>query len=331
MPGQTVLMVGTFDGVHLGHAALARRARQLAAPGSAVVALVFHPHPLTVLAPGSAPGLLTTLDQRAGALRDLGVDHVHQLAPGPDVLNLSPREFVQRCAASFAPHAWVEGPDFRFGQGRAGDVRTLAALGDELGFAVSIVEPVSVDLTDQTVVTASSTLTRWLIAHGRVADAARILGRPYELEGTVVRGDQRGRQIGFPTANLDTPNLLPADGVYAAIATLPDGRALPAAVHVGPRATFNSAARTVEAYVIGWPGPLAPPPLGAWPGAAEYGWTLRLQLLSFLRDQQKFEGIDPLVAQIRRDVARASEIADRARDQRAALPSTVHAHLEAAR
>lgn len=300
MSASRVITIGNFDGVHRGHAALLREARRLAGNGR-VVALTFHPHPIAVLRPALAPAALTTFEYRCELLRAAGADEVVRLDPTPELLNLSPEEFVERLIAEHHPAAVVEGTDFRFGRARAGDTDALRRLGRERGLEVSVINPVEIDLSDQTIVTASSTIVRWLVARGRVTDAARVLGREYVLTGNVVRGDRRGREIGFPTANLSTECLLPGDGVYAGRALLPDGRELSAAIHVGPRATFASAARTVEAFVMDWRGPLD----DGWAGAEEYGWPLRLAFTAFLRDQAKFESIAALVEQIERDVARA--------------------------
>lgn len=312
-PAPSILTIGNFDGVHLGHAALVRRARALADgdPSSPrVVALAFDPTPLSVLAPQKAPPVVSTFDQRRELLLAHGADEVVRLEPTPELLGATPEQFVDQLVERFAPVAIVEGPDFAFGRGRAGDVSTLAELGSLRGFTVDVVPPVTVALDDQTVVVASSTVVRWLIEHGRSRDAARVLGRPYTLTGTVARGDQRGRTLGFPTANLDTPLLLPADGVYAGLAALPDGRHFPAAVHVGPRDTFGLPARTLEPHLIGWDGPVAE-------GTDEYGWTLRVALLDWLRGQVRFSSADELVDQMTRDCARAEETVRRAVDDAA--------------
>lgn len=308
MPPRTVITIGNFDGVHLGHAALLREARALAGPSARVVALVFHPHPISILRPEQAPAMLTTFDRRVELLRQLGADDVIRLDPTPDILDLTPEAFIDRVIADHNPAAFVEGADFRFGKGRAGDVHTLARLGKAKGLHVSVIDPVEAALTDQTIVTASSTIARWLASRGRVADAARVLGRPFELTGTVVRGDRRGREIGFPTANLDTDCLIPADAVYAGTAILPDQRELPAAIHVGPRATFDNTTRTVEAFILNWRGPLH----DGWPNAQEYGWPLRITFNAWLRDQATFDGVPALVEQIKRDVERTESIVTRA-------------------
>jgi len=304
MPGPSVVTIGSFDGVHLGHGALVRRARAIAdelgraGARARVVALAFFPHPVSVLAPGREPALLSTFEHRSSRLRALGADDVIALEPSPEMLARTPEEFVGWLVDHHHPAAVVEGTDFHFGKGRAGSVRTLADLGKRFGFATEIVPPVEVALTDQTIVTASSTITRWVVEHGRVRDAARVLGRPYALSGTVVRGDRRGRTIGFPTANIETIQAIPGDGVYAGIAILPDGRRMPAAVHVGPRSTFGRENRTVEAYIMDWAGPEAE-------GGAEYGWPITVEFIAWLRGQVRFDSVDALVAQIRRDVNRA--------------------------
>lgn len=307
MPARTVLTIGNFDGVHLGHRALIARARELAdaeAGTGRVVALTFHPHPVTVLAPERAGPALTTFDRRVMALREAGADEIVRLEPTTQLLGSSPEAFIARLVEEYAPGAIVEGSDFRFGQARAGDVQTLLRLGKAMGFDVEIVEPVSVALSDQTIVTASSSIVRWLLQHGRIRDATRVLGRPYELAGNVIRGDRRGREIGFPTANLRFETLAPGDGVYAAQAALPGGRLYPAAVHVGPRATFDLPERTVEAHIMRWPGPLAE-------GTPEYEWPLVLLFYGWLRGQAKFESVETLVEQMGRDVGRAKEMLDR--------------------
>ncbi|MGQ0626703.1 MAG: riboflavin kinase, partial [Phycisphaerales bacterium] len=229
-----VVMIGNFDGVHVGHTALARTVAA-AATGPGACALVFDPHPLALLRPADAPARLTTFEDREALLRAAGVGRVIRLVPEPQMLERSPAQFVDWLVQEHAPYMVVEGADFCFGKGRSGNVALLAELGAARGFEVRVVPPVQVVLDDHSVVKASSSLCRWLISHGRVADAARVLGRRHTLVGTVVQGDRRGRTIGFPTANIDTPVLLPADGVYAARAVLPDGRAFPAAANIGER------------------------------------------------------------------------------------------------
>jgi riboflavin kinase/FMN adenylyltransferase len=207
---RTALTIGNFDGVHIGHAALVHRARGEVGEGGRVVALAFDPHPAAVLAPGREPPRLTTFEQRSALLRAIGADEVVRLDPASGVLGQEAAAFLRHLAEWFAPTAIVEGPDFRFGRGRVGDVGLLQEQGRRLGFAVHTVAPVEVALTDQSIVRASSSVVRWLLSHGRVRDAAFVLGRSYELTGEVVPGDRRGRTIGVPTANLAAEQTLPA-------------------------------------------------------------------------------------------------------------------------
>ncbi len=299
----SVLTIGNFDGVHIGHAALIHTARALAAPQNArVIALAFDPHPLTLLRPDAAPARLMPFARRAELLKQLGADEVINLVPTPELLNKSPEDFIRTKVERHHAIAFVEGYDFHFGKGRAGNNKVLAALGKGLGFSTSVVEPVQVALTDHTIVTASSSLARWLIAHGRVRDAALVLGRPHELAGLVKQGDRRGRTIGLPTANLHSQDMLPADGVYAAHAILPSGARHPAAVNIGPRPTFAGLERRVEAHILNLTAPVANGP--NIPGLPEYDWPLRLELVAWVRDVQRFESIHHLTAQLHRDITR---------------------------
>lgn len=320
MGERSVVTIGTFDGVHLGHAELLRIARQTAdAHRARVVALVFDPSPAEALRPAAAPPRLTTLAQRLRAMHALGVDEAVPLDPGPRVLGTPAEEFIAWVVARHAPVALVEGPDFRFGLRRAGDVDLLRALGRRHGFALRVAEPQEAALLDGTLVPARSSVARWLIGHGRVGDAARLLGRPHELEGVVTYGRRLGRTIGVPTANLTTPCLPPGDGVYAGLARLPPAepggpeRTAPAAINVGSRPTVGGDARTIEAHVmLGPPADAEAGPAHAWsplPGLPEYGWPLRLELLARLRDQVRFDGLAALRQQIARDLRQAWQIA----------------------
>ncbi len=314
MPG-TVVTIGNFDGVHRGHATLIERARDLARPtgseGSRVVALSFDPHPKSVLRPGTEPERLTTFAQRSRLLRDAGADEVLRLEPDSGLLGMSPTGFLKHIHESFSPKAMVEGADFHFGKGRSGHIDELRMIGDRLGFAVEVVEPVEVVLGDDSIVTASSSIARWLLAHGRVRDAAIVLGRLHEVTGEVVRGDRRGRGLGFPTANVRTQQVAPDAGVYACIAVLPGGAEVPAAVHVGERPTIGDGAHRVEAHLLGLPtsfgngsAPDAWSPVGELP---EYGWGIALRFVSRLRDPIGFGSLERLRDQLSRDCARAAE------------------------
>lgn len=296
---QTALTIGTFDGVHLGHAELLATARRAVGASGRVVAASFDPSPMAVLRPGSAPSRLSSTAQRTRWLREAGADEIELLTPEPALLALPPEEFIARMTGRWQPSVVVEGPDFRFGRRRAGSIETLAALGERFGFRSIVVPSVEAELVDQTIVPVRSTMIRWLLERGRVADAARLLGRPFELECPVVRGAQRGRDLGVPTANLDHGSmLLPADGVYSGVAVLPDGSSWPAAISIGTNPTFGDITRRCEVHVVDWSGELD-----------QYGWTLRVSFLAWMRDQINYPGIEPLLAQIARDLEQARKAA----------------------
>jgi riboflavin kinase/FMN adenylyltransferase len=339
MPDPSILTIGNFDGVHAGHASLIARARHLAAtrhPGARVVALAFDPSPVTILNPQRVPARLSTFAQRHRWLTALGAAEVVQLVPTPELLALSAEEFVARARDRFNAVGWVEGPDFRFGKGRGGTIDTIRAA---LGPNATVEQAPAVErvLSDHTVVRASSTLIRTLVAAGRVHDAWFLLGHPHQIEGLVVRGDRRGRTIGFPTANIETAQLLPAHGVYSAIAEVvpiasqpPDSiprlglvdaatLRVPAAVNVGSRPTFAGAPPTLEAHLILGDAPAAASEFSSTSAAGpdwspipalrgvEYGWGIRLSFIAHLRDQIRFDGLPALVDQLRRDVDRARD------------------------
>jgi len=298
-PKRLSVAIGNFDGVHLGHLRLLEEARMRAASsGSRTAVLTFVPHPARLFAPDRAPPLILSLERRLELCEEAGIDVA--------VVEPFTRAFAGIEADAFVRQALVRdlgacevvvGYDFSFGRGRSGDVGRLAALGRELGVGVTVVPQVSVDG-----VPCSSTKIRELVAAGRTPEAARLLGRPYELEGRVTRGAGRGRGIGFPTANLDPDaELRPALGIYAAHARLLDGPRAGekhvAALSVGRNPTFAGAgaAVTVEAYLLDFEGDL-------------YDRRLRLEIGERLRDEQRFASVEALVEQIRRDVARVREI-----------------------
>ena len=299
---RSVVTFGSFDGVHVGHAALVRaaavRARDLGL--SRVVAVCFQPHPRSVLRPEAVPSVLSTRQQRRHWLAQAGASEVAFLRPTPELLAAGPEEFMAWMQAELCPAVVVEGQSFRFGRGRAGDMRLLREAGARAGFEVMEVPPVEVTLDDHSVVVASSSICRWLLASGRVADAARVLGRPYEVAGVVERGDRRGREMGFPTANIHWHTTLPAAGVYAAWAVLPDGSRWPAAVNIGERPTFAGRTYTCEAHLLG----VTAQPGGAISGLPEYGWPIRLQMIRWIRDQVRFPSLPQLLDQIQRDCQR---------------------------
>lgn len=299
MSGDTAITIGAFDGVHLGHAGLVRRARSAVGDGGRVVALSFDPHPLRVLRPQMPLDQLSTFRQRRHWLKAAGADEVVALEPTPALLGLSPREFLERIAAEHRPRFIVEGRDFRFGHRRAGSIETLREHEADLGYETIVVDDVYGMLTDRTTARVTSSLVRWLVRRGRVRDAALVLGHPYVVCGPVERGDGRGgAEIGVPTANLESCQvLLPADGIYAGSGVGPDGRRYPAAISIGTKPTFGDNPRVCEAHLIGYQ-----------PAADEYGWTIRLELHDWLRDQLTFDTVDRLIEQIHRDVRRVTRM-----------------------
>jgi riboflavin kinase/FMN adenylyltransferase len=288
------LAVGNFDGVHLGHAEIVRRLRRIAARlGVPAAVLTFDPHPATIVRPDAAPTPLTTPGRRAELLLGLGLDAVLVQPVDRRFVALEAETFYQELLLGrLRARALVEGADFRFGRGRRGDVGLLATLGAADGVVVEVVPPVAAG--DAAV---SSSRVRELVAAGEVGAANRLLTAPFRASGTVVHGAHRGAALGFPTANLDAiATLLPAAGVYAARAVLPDGRVRAAAVHIGPNASFGETALSVEAHLIDFADDL-------------YGSRLDVDFLARLRDTRRFVAIDGLVAQMRSDVEAAARIA----------------------
>ena len=294
--GRCVVTIGVFDGVHRGHQQIVGmavdRARELGVPA---VVLTFDPHPSEVVRPGSHPPMLTSTTVKADLLERLGVDVVCVLPFTLDFSRLGPDEFVHAVLVErLHARAVVVGENFRYGQKAAGDVAALTAAGRRFGFSV---EGVPLQGTGDT--TWSSTYVRSCVDAGDVEGAAAALGRDHRIDGVVVRGDQRGRDLGYPTANLEPLpwSAVPADGVYAGRLLRPSGGALPAAISIGTNPTFAGRDRRVEAFV-----------LDAEPGLDLYGERVGLSFAARLRDTLRFDGVEPLVAQMDRDVARAREL-----------------------
>ena len=287
--------IGNFDGVHLGHQALIRTARRSVGEDGLVTALSFDPHPATVLAPSRRVERLSDFSRRSRWLTEAGADTVVALKPTRDLLDQSPEHFTTQLTAEYEPSVIVEGRDFRFGKGREGSIDTLRQLGSMHGFEVVEVDTVEAVLTDHSIVPVSSTMVRWLLRHGRVRDASKLLGRPYSVTGQVMPGEQRGREVGIPTANLNTGDLmLPADGVYIGEAQFESGSAFRAAISVGTKPHFTPASeRTCEAHLLDFDGPVG-----------DYHWSMELFFHDWLRDQAAFAALDALIAQIHRDIER---------------------------
>jgi riboflavin kinase/FMN adenylyltransferase len=288
----TVLTIGNFDGVHLGHRRLAEAARvracELDAP---VVVMTFEPHPLAILAPHRAPARLTTLPEKLALLKTMGVDAAIVVRTDRELLNKTAEQFLSEVTAGCRPRAIVEGPTFNFGRGRAGSVQTLREHSRRLGFSVTVVDELRSDgLSGHPAINSSA--IRAELQDGRLVEANTMLGRPYRIAGVVGSGVQRGATLGFPTANLtDIPHLLPREAVYVAVAQLADDTLHLSAVNIGPQPTFGQATARVEAFLLDYSGEL---------GGARVG----LHLLDLIRDQVRFDGADELIAQLHRDVER---------------------------
>lgn len=280
----SVVTIGNFDGVHRGHAAVLRRVVERArARRERAVAMTFDPHPLALLSKEGAPGLIMPVWRRCARMDELGIDAVLVQAFDEELSRLGPREFVgQVLREGLGARLVVVGDDFRFGAGRAGDATSLAK-GEFGPMEVETVPALSWEGAP-----VSSSRIRAALSAGDIALANALLGQPYELIGTVIRGDGRGRTLGFPTANLRAENgTLPADGVYAA--TTAEGTL--AVVNIGVRPTFE-AGRSVEAHLLDFSGNL-------------YDRTLGLAILARLRGEMRFSGVEELKAQIARDIEAA--------------------------
>ncbi|MBO4207903.1 bifunctional riboflavin kinase/FAD synthetase [Micromonospora echinofusca] len=297
--GRSVVTIGVFDGVHRGHQATiayaVRRAREL---GVRSVVVTFDPHPAEVVRPGSHPAMLTEPSRKAELIEGIGVDGLCVVPFTPEFSRLSAEAFVHDVLVEHL-HATlvVVGSNFRFGHRAAGDVTLLERLGRTSGFTVEEAPLVS---TDGTVF--SSTYIRSCIAAGDVGAAAAALGRPHRLEGVVVRGDQRGRELGFPTANLDCHRYaaVPPDGVYAGWLLRAPGRGgerrrLEAAISIGTNPTFSGRDRRVEAHALDFSGDL-------------YGERMGLEFVGHLREQYRFDSVDALITQMNKDVVRTRQV-----------------------
>lgn len=285
--GRSVVTIGVFDGVHRGHQQIighvVKRAAEL---GVQSVVVTFDPHPAEVVRPGSHPAVLTELPTKAALIEDLGVDALCVIPFTAEFSRLPAEAFVHDALVERLHAALVVvGESFRFGRRAAGDVAMLRTLGRTFGFAVEEAPLVGADDT-----VFSSTYVRACVAAGDVRRAGHALGRPHRLEGVVVRGDRRGRELGFPTANLFTTRYaaVPADGVYSAWLVRGSDR-LPAAVSIGTNPTFDVQERRVEAYVLDFEGDL-------------YGERVALDFVARLRETRTYPGAQPLIDQIVRDV-----------------------------
>jgi riboflavin kinase/FMN adenylyltransferase len=286
------ITIGNFDGVHLGHQRLLGRVRDKAVSnGLASIVITFDPHPLRVLL-GQTPPFITLIDQKLGLLERQGLDAVLCLEFTKDMAELSPEAFVgQYLVRSLNLKELVIGHDYAFGKNRAGNYEVLSQLGQEHGFGVERIDPVYLNGD-----VVSSTRIRRLIQNGRVDEAKPLLGRYYQVNGTVIEGQQRGGPIlGVPTANLKLEDeLFPKTGVYAVWAEL-DQAVYPAVANVGHNPTFGQNALSVEVHIFDFEESI-------------YGRSLRIHLVSRLRSEKRFSGIEELLDQIHRDMAKAREV-----------------------
>ena len=289
-PGRrSAVTIGVFDGVHRGHLHLiSRLAREARADGLAAGVVTFVNHPITVLRPGAPVEMLMDLDERVRLLAGAGADFVAPVSFDPDLARLSAGEFLETLRDALGVRKLVVGPDFAMGRDREGNSETLPALARSAG-----VDFVTAELMTDPAGMVKSTAIRRLIAAGEVSDAARLLGRDFSVRGVVVRGQRRGRELGFPTANLDVPPgfVIPADGIYATWARV-EGSATPrmAATSIGTRPTFDDGDnRTVEAFLLDFAEDI-------------YGRRVRLHFARRLRGEEKFDSVDALLERMDEDV-----------------------------
>ncbi len=302
--GRTVVTIGMYDGVHRGHQKLIGAAVARAqAMGRPSLLLTFDPHPAEVVRPGSHPAILTAMDRKAELVAGLGVDAMCVLPFTEEFMRLAPESFTHTVLVEHLHCAHVVvGENFTYGHKAAGTVATLTAEGRRFGFTVEGV-PLAEDSSDSGDVTISSTYIRACVAAGDMVAAARALGRPHRVDGIVVRGDRRGRDLGYPTANVETPpfTAIPADGVYAGHLVTRDPRGgasrerFPAAISVGSNPTFQGSRRTVEAFVLDYDGDL-------------YGEHVGVEFVSRLRPMEAFADIGGLLAAMAKDVSDTRQI-----------------------
>ena len=284
--------IGNFDGVHRGHASIIERltamARRLGGP---TLVFTFDPHPARILRPEAAPVPLTTTARKAALLAELGVAATLAYPTDRTLLEYDAETFFARILRDgLSAGGVVEGPDFRFGRGRQGDIETLDHLCRQAGMQCEVVSPTTLD--GQVV---SSSRVRAAISGGRIDESLRLLTRPYRIAGIVVHGAARGRKLGFPTANVEQiATLLPSEGIYAGRAWV-DGASWPAAMSLGPNPTFGEGALKVEVYLIGFDGDL-------------YDRPLEVDFLARLRNIERFDSVGTLIAEMERDVAVTRQI-----------------------
>jgi len=286
--------IGNFDGVHMGHLSVIETARA-AAPSAPLGVMTFEPHPRAYFAPDAAPFRLMNSEARAARLEKIGVERLYELNFNAAMASLTPEAFARQVIAEGLGLAHVVvGADFRFGKGRAGTAEDLVRYGAEMGFGVTIAP-----LLDRGAGTVSSTAIRTALSEGRPRDAADMLGHWHRIEGPVIGGEQRGRELGYPTANMSIDGLHPpCFGVYAVLVEVRDGPhagRYHGAASMGVRPMFGENKPNLETFIFDFSGDL-------------YGATLSIGLVEYLRGEEKFDGLDALIIQMDADCARAREI-----------------------
>jgi len=291
-PGETVLTMGVFDGVHAGHRYLLKKLQQRAAEKNLLSGVVtFSPHPQSVLHPHNQLPWLSNLEDRVRAFRELGINIVAVLTFTPKVAQLSAQEFISLVKKHLRMRGIMVGPDFALGRGREGNINLLRALGREMKFSVEVISPYTINGE-----VVSSTLIRQALVQGDMRRVERLMGHYFYLRGKVITSDKRGRVLGFPTANLDIQpqQALPGNGIYATIAQV-DGKQFPSATNIGIRPTFGEGEKTVETHLLNYKGDL-------------YDKEIRVEFVQKLRDEQRFPSSEELKVQIEKDVREVEAI-----------------------
>jgi riboflavin kinase/FMN adenylyltransferase len=292
-PKETLLTIGVFDGVHLGHKFLISKLVSLAAQQNLLSCVItFRQHPRDLLSPKTKLLYLSTLPEREQLLKNEGVDIVVALSFNRELAKLSARQFVSLLQKHLKMRGLVIGPDFTLGRDREGDAALLRSLGEEMGFSVTIVAPKTIDGE-----VASSTVIRQALADGNMEKVTRLLGRPFSLLGKVTHGEHRGTGMGFPTVNLtvDAKMALPPDGVYATRAYIGEDE-FQAMTNIGRRPTFgDNKERTIESFILNY-------------NQEIYDKEVKIEIIQRLRDEKHFDSIDELKTQIAEDVKRGTAI-----------------------
>jgi len=293
----TAISIGNFDAVHKGHVALIHAAREVVGEGGRIEMWSFDPSPVSVLRPEVHLDRITTFSQRSALLIEAGADLVKRIVPTPELLSLEPKAYIEQITNEVSPTFIVEGAGFRFGKQRKGTIATLQELGDQFNFVFIEVEGEEVEFKDKGAVKISSSLVRQLLHEGRMRDVSAVLGRQYELTGVVTKGDCRGRELGFPTANLsEIETMLPGDGIYAGSAVV-QGESYVAAISVGTKPTFGNNERTCEVHLIGFDGEIG-----------QYDWSLTVTISHWIREQVKFDSVELLTIAIEQDILKSVEL-----------------------